>query len=139
MKLRINGREAEPKAGQTLLELVTELGLDKKSLSERPLAAKIAGEVFNLNYVPVRVTELCTERPSMRRAMEASGGEIQLLYYDDPCGRDVYARTAQFVLFLTLHNCYPTVSTRMGSTVGTALMIMSLETNLWMLPGLRRK
>ena len=123
MKLRIDGHETIAKPGQTLLELINAFGLDTKQLSCRPIAAKIAGEVFNLNYVPIRVSDFCTDRPSIRRAMDASGGEIRLLYYDDPCGRDVYARTAQFVLFLALHNCYPTVSTRMGSTVGTALMI----------------
>ena len=69
MKLRINGYEIKPRPGQTLLELVKQLGLDGEKLSNRPIAAKIAGEVFNLNYVPVRMTELCAERPSIRRAM----------------------------------------------------------------------
>ena len=71
MKLRIDGYEIEPQPGQTLLELVKCLGLDREELSRRPIAAKIAGEVFNLNYVPVRMTELCSERPSIRRAMAA--------------------------------------------------------------------
>lgn len=123
MKLRINGHEIWAKPGQTLLELIGLLGLDKENLSQRPIAAKIAGEVFNLNYVPVRVSELCNDRPSIRRAMAASDGEIQLLYYNDPSGRDVYARTALFVLFLALKNCYPTIHAKMGSTVGPALMI----------------
>ncbi len=123
MKLRINGYEIDAKPGQTLLELIEILGLSGAQLSQRPLAAKIAGEVFNLNYVPVRVTELCSDRPSIRRAMEVSGGEVQLLYYDDPSGKDVYERTARFVLFLALENCYPSIEARMGSTVGPALMI----------------
>ena len=66
MKLRINGREITAKPGQTLWELVKELDLDSGKLSERPLAAKIAGEVFNLNYVPVRVEGLSTHRSSTR-------------------------------------------------------------------------
>ena len=123
MKLRINGYEIDAKPGQTLLELIEMLGLSGSKLSERPLAAKIAGEVFNLNYVPVRVTELCSDRPSIRRAMAASGGEVQLLYYNDPSGKDVYERTARFVLFLALENCYPSIEAKMGSTVGPALMI----------------
>lgn len=123
MKLRIDGREIFAKPGQTLLELIEDLGLNGQKLSQRPLAAKIAGEVFNLNYVPVRVTESCSDRPSIRRAMEASGGEIQLLYYHDPSGKDVYERTARFVLFLALENCYPHIEAKMGSTVGPALMI----------------
>ncbi len=128
MKLRINGYEIDAKPGQTLLELIEMLGLSGSKLSERPLAAKIAGEVFNLNYVPVRVTELCSDRPSIRRAMAASGGEVQLLYYNDPIGKDVYERTARFVLFLALENCYPSIEAKMGSTVGPALMIQLSDT-----------
>ena len=128
MKLRINGLEIEAKPGQTLLELIDILGLNSPKLSRQPLAAKIAGEVFNLNYVPVRVTELCPDRPSIRRAMEASGGEIQLLYYHDPSGKDVYERTARFVLFLALETCYPHITAKMGSTIGPALMIQLSDT-----------
>ena len=123
MKLRIDGREITAKPGQTLWELVKELGFDSEKLSQRPLAAKIAGEVFNLNYVPVRVADLCADRPSIRRAMEASGGEVHLLYYNDPSGKEVYTRTVQFVLFLALENTYPQIRARMGSTIGSALMI----------------
>ena len=79
MKLRIDGREIVARPGQTLWELIDILGLNAQNLSQRPLAAKIAGEIFNLNYVPVRVTELCQDRPSIRRAMQASNGEVQLL------------------------------------------------------------
>ncbi len=123
MKLQINGNEIIARPGQTLLELIEELGLDSDLLSKRPIAAKIAGEIFNLNYVPVRVTEQCPDRPSIRRAMAASGGVIQLVYYNDPCGKEVYTRTAQFVLFLALENCWPGVQAKMGSTVGPALKI----------------
>ncbi len=137
MKLRIDGYEIVAKPGQTLLELVNILGLDCKSLSRRPIAAKIAGEVFNLNYVPVRVSELCPDRPSIRRAMEASGGEVHLLYYNDPSGKDVYARTVQFMLFLTLENCYPDISAKMGSTIGSALMIHLSDTEQFDLSALK--
>ena len=123
MLLNIDGYKIEPKPGQTLLELVRETGLDSDNLSERPIAAKIAGEVFNLNYVPVRVSDFCQDRPSIRRAMEASNGEIHLLRYCDSSGKDVYVRTAQFVVFLTLHRCYPNLRAKMGCTVGSALQI----------------
>ena len=123
MQLRIDGHKINANPGQTLLELIDILGLDRGNFSQRPIAAKIAGEVFNLNYVPVRVSELCHERPSIRRAMAASNGEVHLLYYHDPSGKDVYARTAQFVLFLALENCYPNLTAKMGSTIGPALMI----------------
>ena len=128
MKLKIDGLEIVPQPGQTLLELVKSLNLDCDKLSKRPIAAKIAGEVFNLNYVPVRMTELSAERPSIRRAMAASNGEIHLLSYQDPSGKDVYSRTVQFVLFLALQNIYPNIAAKMGSTVGPALMI-HLSTN----------
>lgn len=123
MKLYIDGTEVIAKPGQTLLELVNILGLDRPELSRRPIAAKIAGEVFNLNYVPVRVSDSCPDRPSIRRAMAASKGEVHLVYYADPIGKDVYARTAQFVIFLALQNCYPKISAKMGCTVGPALMM----------------
>ena len=72
MKLRIDGRITEPCPGQSLLDLVKDLGLDTQRLSTRPLAAKIAGEVFTLNYIPVRQSEASEERSSIRRAMAAS-------------------------------------------------------------------
>ena len=97
MELRIDGKIITPKAGQTLLELIRQLGLDSKTLSSRPLAAKIAGEVFTLNYVPVREKDV-QERSTIRRAMAASGGEVRLLRYGDEAGREAYTRTAQFVI-----------------------------------------
>jgi len=139
MKLYIDGYEIYAKPGQTLLELVDILGLNSSLLSTRPIAAKIAGEVFNLNYVPVRVTDLCADRPSIRRAMDASGGEIHLLYYRDPSGRDVYDRTVQFVLFLALENCYPQISAKMGSTIGSALMIHLSDTEQFDLTVLKKE
>ena len=53
MKLFIDGREVTAAPGQSLWDLIKLLGLHSDSLSEVPLAAKIAGEVFTLNYVPV--------------------------------------------------------------------------------------
>lgn len=123
MKLRIDGKSVTAKPGQSLLELVKQLGYDSSLLSCRPLAAKIAGEVFNLNYVPVRQKDVQQDRPSIRRAMAASGGEVTLLRYIDPTGKDVYSRTAQFVLFLALRKLYPNVRSKMGCTVGKALYI----------------
>jgi len=123
MQLWIDGRSIIAQPGQTLLELVKELGLDGRSLSARPIAAQIAGEVFNLNYIPVRVSDVCLDRPSIRRAMAASGGKIKLLYYRDPAGKDVYARTVQFLLFLALRQLWPTARSKMNCTVGPALFV----------------
>ena len=123
MNLTINGQHVEPRAGQTLLQIVRELGLDDHRLSHRPLAAKIAGEVFTLNYIPVREKDAVAERISIRRAMAASGGRIELLRYTDPTGRETYKRTAQFVIFLALRQLWPNAVGKMNCTVGSGLYI----------------
>ena len=121
MKLRIDGHEITAKTGQSLLELIKELGLDSESLTQRPLAAKIAGEVFTLNYIPARKQELDPDRPSMRRAMAASGGEVRLLRYGDDAGKEAYIRTAQFVTFLAMRQLWPQAVTRMNCTIGASV------------------
>ncbi len=123
MELRIDGRTITAKEDQTLLELIRALGLDSDRLSQRPLAAKIAGEVFNLNYVPVRSKDKDADRPSIRRAMAASGGVAHLLRYGDPTGREVYVRTAQFVVFLAIRQLWPKARAKMNCTLGPALYI----------------
>ena len=100
MNLTIDGRNVTAQPGQSLLELICRLGMAGTTMTDRPIAARIAGEIFNLNYIPVRLKDAQADRPSIRRAMAASGGEIKLLYYTDPSGKDVYDRTVQFVLFL---------------------------------------
>lgn len=123
MQLQIDGVAVVAKPNQTLLELVKQLELDSQLLSTRPIAAKIAGEVFNLNYVPVRKSDVRPERTSIRRAMAESGGEVHLLRYTDPAGADVYVRTAQFVIFFALRQLYPNARAKMGCTVGKALYV----------------
>ena len=123
MKLCIDGLPIDAKPGQTLRELVIALGLDDQTLSGRPLAAKIAGEVFSLNYVPVRSLQNEQERPSIRRAMAASGGVVQLLRFHDLAGRDVYTRTVQFVLFLAIRNRWPKAEAKISSTFGSVLYV----------------
>ena len=122
MELRIDGKIITPKAGQTLLELIRQLGLDSKTLSSRPLAAKIAGEVFTLNYVPVREKDV-QERSTIRRAMAASGGEVRLLRYADEAGREVYTRTAQFVIFLAIRQLWPEAVAKISCTLGRSVYI----------------
>ncbi len=121
MNLWIDGHKAQPKPGQTLLALIKQLGLDREDFANRPIAAKIAGQVFNLNYVPVRPQDLQEERITLRRAMAASQGEIHLLRYTDPAGKDVYQRTVQFILFLALRQLYPKARAKMNCTIGPAL------------------
>ena len=123
MKLTIDGLTVEPRTGQTILELIRELELDSYLLTRRPLAAKIAGEVFTLNYIPVRQKEIASDRVSIRRAMGASNGEIHLIRYSDSAGRDAYRRTAQFVIFLALRQLWPGAVGKMNCTVGSGLYI----------------
>ena len=122
MELRVDGNHIIPKAGQTLLELVRELGLDSKTLSVRPLAAKIAGEVFTLNYVPVREKD-AQERATIRRAMAASNGEVRLITYAQEAGREVYTRTAQFVIFLAIRQLWPEATAKISCTLGSSVYI----------------
>lgn len=123
MKLKIDGLQTTAACGETLLDIIKRLGLDCDSFSDKPIAAKIAGEVFNLNYIPVRQQDIETDRPSIRRAMAASNGVVSLIRYNDPQGRDVYNRTAQFVIFLALHQLYPNSRAKMNCTVGRALYV----------------
>ncbi len=127
MKLIIDGQPMQPRLNQSLLDMAKELGLVTGKLSQDPIAAKIAGEVFTLNYIPLREKELQPDRPSMRRAMTASGGVVQLLRYRDPAGREAYVRTAQFVLFLALRRLYPKARGKMNCTVGSGLFIQVTE------------
>lgn len=123
MKLWIDDKVIEAEPRQTLLDLIKELGMDSPELSSRPLAAKIAGEIFTLNYVPVRQSADAEPMQSQRRAMAASGGKVKLLRYSDPTGHEAYTRTVQFVLFLAMRQLYPGVTAKMNFTVGQGVYI----------------
>ena len=122
MEFRIDGLMVTPQPGQTLRFLVAELGLDREALSQRPLAAKIAGEVFTLNYVPLREKDAGPEN-KLRRAMVASGGEVRLLRYGDALGRESYIRTAHFVIFLALRQLWPGSVGKISCTLGSSVYI----------------
>ena len=123
MKLIMDGREAVAQPGESLLQIARRLQFMTGDLSTQPLAAKIAGEVFTLNYIPLREKDTASDRPSMRRAMAASGGVVHLLRYRDSAGKDAYARTVQFVLFLALRQLWPNAKAKMHCTVGAGLFI----------------
>ena len=123
MLLKIDGHCVEPRPEQSLLQILRQLGLDGSQLSGRPLAAKIAGEVFTLNYIPVRKKDIDQDRPSMRRAMAASNGEIRLLRYDDEAGKEAYIRSAQFVIFLALRQLWPNARGMVSCTLGSSVFI----------------
>ena len=122
MNLIIDGRPVVAETGKSLYDILNELGLFSGRLSTDPIAAKIAGRVFTLNYIPERDKDV-NERGSVRRAVAASGGIIKLLYYSDPQGSDVYRRTAQFVLFLAIKRRWPNAVAKMNCTVGEGLYI----------------
>ena len=108
---------------ESLYDIVKRLGLYTGRLSEDPIAAKIAGRVFTLNYIPLRMKDIGVERGSVRKAIAASDGIVRLLTYRDIAGRDVYKRTAQFILFLAIRRLWPTASAKMSCTVGSGLYV----------------
>lgn len=121
MLLTIDSHPIEAGPGQSLLELVKALDLAGTSLADKPLAAKSAGEVFTLNYIPVRPQEGSADRPTMRRAMAASGGVVRLLRYGDPAGKACYVRTGQFVVFLAMGQLWPRARVKMNCTLGSSV------------------
>lgn len=139
MNLIIDGLTIVSQPDQSLLELVKALGLEGKSLLDRPLAAKLAGEVFTLNYIPRRQKDGTSERPSMRRAMEASGGQVRLLRYSDAAGKECYIRTAQFVLFLALRQLWPEARAKMNCTLGSSVYIQVLNAKDFSASALKNK
>ena len=123
MYLTIDGKRILAQPGQCLLDLVNALNLQGSTLADQPIAAKIAGEVFTLNYIPVRQKDADAERPSIRRAMAASGGTVRLLCYGDEAGKECYIRTAQFVIFLALRQLWPGAVAKMNCTLGSSVYI----------------
>ncbi len=122
MKLRINNLPFETVPGQTLLDAVKALHLRNDSFSENPIAAKISGELFSLNAKPDLI-----DSGTMKKALDASSGVVQLICYDDPVGKDVYTRTVQFVIFLALNSLWPDCCGKMGCTVGNSLYVEVLN------------
>ncbi len=123
MKLNIDGVSVSFAPDQSIYDAVKELGLLTGNLATDPIAAKIAGRVFTLNYVPLRQKDLSPERGSIRKAIAACNGNVSLLRYSDPSGRDAYVRTAQFVLFLAIRRLWPNARAKMSCTVGSGLYI----------------
>lgn len=122
MKLIIDNIETVAEQDMSLYDIVKGMGLIKGKLSTDPIAAKISGRVFTLNYVPVREKDI-VERESVRKAMAASEGKIRLLRYSDPAGRDAYTRTAQFILFFAIRRLWPEAHAKMNCTLGSGLYI----------------
>ena len=123
MKLIIDGVEVETKVDQSLLEIIREMGLVTGKLSTDPIAAKIGGDIFTLNYIPLRSKDVKKDYERMRVALANSDGRVHLIRYTDQQGYEVYTRTAQFVLFLAIRSLWPRADATMSFTVGSGLYI----------------
>ena len=123
MKLIIDGTEVTVRADQSLLDIIREMGLVTGKLSTDPIAAKIAGDVFTLNYIPLREKDVRADSERVREAVAASGGVVRLIRYSDPAGAEVYTRTAQFVIFLAIEQLWPDCDATMSFTVGSGLYV----------------
>ena len=107
--------------GESLYDIAKKLGFVNGQLSNDPIAAKISGRVFTLNYVPLREKDIQDERKTIRTAMAASDGTVKLLRYSDPQGREAYMRTAQFIIFLAIETLWPESRAKMSCTVGSGV------------------
>ena len=123
MKLIIDGHEIVAEAGKSLLDMIRELGLVTGKLSTDPIAAKIGGDVYTLNYIPLREKDVKEDSVRVREAMIGSDGVVRLLRYPDAAGQEVYTRTAQFVLFLAIEQLWPEAEATMSFTVGSGLYV----------------
>ena len=139
MKLIIDGREVIARADQSLLEIISEMGLVTGKLSTDPIAAKISGDVFTLNYVPLREKDVQRDSERVREAVASSKGVVRLLRYSDPAGAEVYTRTAQFVLFLAIKQLWPSADATMSFTVGSGLYVKVSGTDCFSVEALRER
>ena len=89
MKINLEGRETDFAPGTPILEMIEREGLFGRDLTNRPIAARIGGEVFNLAYTPMHEAD------------------IDLLYYAEEEGVKVYERTLQFVLIMCMRKLFP--------------------------------
>lgn len=129
MKLFIDGVPVEALPGESLRDIIRKLALDTEELQTRPLAARIAGEVFTLNYIPLRLSDSAPDNPSVRRAMAASGGQVHLLRYSDGAGKKVYTRTACFLIFLAIRKLWPDGTAKISCTMGNSVYISVQDCN----------
>lgn len=105
MRLDIDGRNCELESGRSILDAVKKEGFDSIMLSDRPLAAQIGGEVFNLRFTPKKDTQ------------------IHLLRYGEDMGRRVYERTLQFLFILAIRKEFPRARVCVRYSLGPGLFI----------------
>ena len=130
MQIRIDHLPVEAQTGESLLDLIRANGLDTDSLKTRPIAADIGGEIFTLNYVPVRQKEQ-GDTPTtfrMRKAIRKGGGEVKLIRYGESRGRAIYERTIIYIFFLAMRELFPQAHAKVNYAVGPSLDV-SVETD----------
>ncbi len=120
MKLTIDGITIDASCGETLSELIRRAGLDDEHMAKKPLAAQIGGEIFHLNYDPVRMKD---GAPCPRADVERANGVIRLLRYGDQMGRRVYERTLLFVLLLAVRRLFPGARVLVQYALGQGLYL----------------
>ena len=127
MNLYLDHCAVSVQPNQSLLDLIRQTGLDSPGLSRRPIAAKISGEVFTLNYIPLRQKDVDSERSSIRRAMAVSEGQVHLLRYGDSAGKECYIRTVHFLVFLAMRQLWPEARAKVNCTLGSSVYIQVMD------------
>ena len=116
MQLFIDGTPAEPLQGESLMAILKRTGLDSGTLSTRPIAARLGGGIFSLNYVPCRAGE---ER--LRRAVRLAHGQVELLRITSEAGRNVYERSLLFLFLLAVRRRLPGVRVHVQYALGQGI------------------
>ncbi len=118
MQLTLDSIKITAESGETLKQLIERAGLDSTDVATKPLAARIGGEVFHLNYDPIRAQD-----GEPRSAVLNANGEIHLLRYNTSQGRRVYERTLLFVLCLAVRRHFPGARVLVQFALGQGLYI----------------
>lgn len=105
MLITVDGKTVTLETGGTVSEAIRLAGLNADTAGERPLAARIGGEIFNLNYTLKRDCEL------------------NLLRFADEEGRRVYERTLQFVFISAVRKCLPDAEMLFKYSAGQGIFI----------------
>lgn len=105
MQLNIDGQTVAIEQGQTIRDAVIKLDLESEKLSERPLAARMGGDVYNLSYTPYK------------------DATLRLIRYREDYGRRVYECTAQFVLLRSCRKLFPGARVRVCYALDVGIYI----------------
>lgn len=119
MQLFIDGVAIDAKAGESLLSLVSRLSLDTGKLSTRPLAARMAGETFNLNFAPIRADENGSESP--RRAVRLCKGRLSLLRFGSDLGNRIFERSLLLLYIAAMQNILPGARVHSDYALGSGI------------------